>query len=368
MATKNNPNLAAGIAMQVVPTILWGDTAAGKTSSVRSLMQKLGRQFIHLNLSTRMPEDTGGFPNPDYEAGVVRMIPPSWVEEIDNGNGAILLDELTCTTPATLAGALTLLSDNMLGEYRLPDTTLKIAAANPPEQAPNAAPLPISIRSRFYHHEWETDRESLLAGFRNGCDWDAPDYPVVPDYWKDNLPYYGALIEQFLRSHSDALSQIPQDDLTMAFPQPRGYEFLCRSFSAAKACGFGDTSPVMKTLAQGCIGKPTGTEFMRFLATLDLIDPESILSGATEYEYVDRVDLNICLLTGLVQRLRQNCDEGRWINAANVFIEIGHHGEIETCLMAIRQFFSDTDNGGVRPAGWVPPQNVLAGIMEIMQS
>lgn len=51
-----------------------------------------------------------------------------------------------------------------------------------------------------------------------------------------------------------------------------------------------------------------------------------------------------------------------------MFIEIGKHGEIETCLMAIRQFFNDTTNGGVRPAGWVPPQKVLAGLMEIMQS
>ena len=358
-------NIPAGIAMQVVPTFLWGDTGAGKTSTTRALMQKLGRTFIHMNLATSVPEDVGGFPNPDYDNGVVRMMPPSWVLEMADGNGAILLDELTCTQPATLAGALTLLSDNMVGEYRLPDSTIKVAAANPPELAPNAMPMPASIRSRFYHHEWEIERETLLEGFRNGCQWKSPDFPIVPDHWEDNLPYCGALVEQFLRSHPDSLSRMPKDDLEMAFPNPRGYEFVTRAWAAAKACGYNDTAPVVKTLVQGCIGKPEAAEFMKFLATLDLIDPEAILSGREEYEYTDRIDLNICLLTSLIRQLRSNNEPDRWVNAASVFLEIGRQGEIETCLMCIRQLLMDESKGGVRPNNFMPPQEVLAGLMEI---
>lgn len=364
MATPNDP---AFVAMQVVPTILWGDTGAGKTSSVRSLMLALKKFFLHLNGATHVAEDFSGYPNPDFKAGVVRSMPPSWVEPFKDGNGCVMLDELTCTTQATLAGELTLLSDNMVGEYQLPPTTLKVAAANPPEQAPNAAPLPASIRSRFFHWTWAIDREALFEGFRNGCQWKAPALPLVPDWWADGLAKYGALVEQFLRSTPDCLSRMPADDSVMAFPQPRGWEFVCRTMAAASAAGFDDKSPMMKLLAEGCVGTAEASEFVRFLAKRDLIDAEAVLNGSLAYTYEKRVDLNICLLTGLVQGLRRDNSEERWCNAAKVFIAMGEQGEIETCLMAFRPFWNDTTKGGVRPAGWIPPKTIIGKLMEIAQ-
>lgn len=364
MATPNDPFF---IALQVVPSIAWGDTAAGKTSSIRALMQKLGKWFLHLNGATHVAEDFSGYPNPDFEAGVVRQMPPSWVENFKDGNGCVMLDEFTCTTQATLAGELTLLSDNMVGDHQLPPTTLKCAAANPPEQAPNSAPLPMSIRSRFFHWQWTTDREALFAGYRNGLKFEAPDFPLVPEWWQDGLAKFGALVEQFLRSAPDCLSQMPTDDSTMAFPQPRGWEFVIRTLTAASAAGYDDKSPMMKQLAEGCVGTAAASEFVRFLAKRDLIDAEAVLNGTLNYTYEKRVDLNICLLTGLVQGLRRDNSEERWCNAAKVFIEMGSQGEIETCLMAFRPFWNDTTKGGVRPAGWIPPKEIIGKLMEIAQ-
>lgn len=362
--SNTNPNAAAGISMQVCPTILWGETGVGKTSSIRSLMQALGRVFIHMNGATHVAEDFSGYPCPDFDAGIVRQLPPSWVKRLERGDGAILCDELTCTSQATLAGELTLLSDNLVGDYELPDTTLKVAAANPPELAPNSAPLPASIRSRFVHFDWVIDTEALLRGFRNGCDWDAPEWPIVPEHWEDNLAYYGALVEQFLRSHPDAVCRMPQDDTVRAFPNPRGYEFLIRTLAAAKACGFDDMSEVSQTIARGCVGDVEAAQFMKFMHTMDLVDPVAILSGTADYEFTDRVDLNICLVSGLIQQLRINTNEHRWLRAAEVFATMAENGEIETVLLGFRALWNDVNTDGVRPVGFLPP----AGIRNRLQA
>lgn len=357
----NHNNVAAGIAIQVLPTNLVGPTGAGKTASVRSLMEGLGRRFLHLNVATHVAEDFAGYPNPDYQAGVVRMMAPSWVLDAADGNAGILFDEITCGSGAALAGALTCLSDRMVGEYRLPDTTIMVAACNPPELAPNSAPLPASIRSRFAHFDWQIDAEQVRAGFRAGCHWDTPAWPVVPAGWQDNLPYYGSLVSQFLTAHSDLMSDMPKDDDVRSFPTPRTWHFLVRGMAAAKACGHHDKSSVHKEMAGACVGTVAGPQFMKFIATLDLIDPASILDGSAEYEYTDRVDLNICLVTSLVSHLRSRPGddaEDRWLRAAEVFCTLVDNGEIETVLLAFKSLWNDTKNNGVRPLGFVPPADV----------
>lgn len=357
---RPNVNAAAGIAMQVVCTLIWGATGVGKTASIFALFKALKRFTIHKNGATHVGEDFSGFPCPDFEAGVVRQIPPAWVKMCDDGNGAVIFDELTCTSPDTLAGELCVLSDNLVGDYRLPDSTLKVALANPPELAPNAAPLPASIRSRFAHFDWHIDDEALFAGFRNGCEWDAPEWPIVPSTWEDNLPYFGALVEQFLRSNPSAKVRMPKDDSERSFPTPRGYQFLCRTLAAAKACGYGDMSEVSQELAKGCIGEPEAAQFMRFLRTMELIDPAAILEGSATYTLTNRCDLNICLVTGIIQQLRNNTSKERWLRAAEVFATMAEGGEIETVLLCFRSLWNDTDNNGVRPVGMQCPQDIQA--------
>lgn len=365
MSIRNITNVAAGISIQVTPTMLVGETGAAKTASIRALMAALGRRFLHLNVATLQAEDFGGYPNPDYDAGVIRMMAPSWVLEAADGNSGILFDEIQSGTQAALGGALTCMSDNMVGDYRLPDSTLKVAAMNPPELAPNAAPLPASIRSRFAHYDWTIDSDAVIDGLRAGCLWEAPEWPVVPATYTDNLPYYGSLIGQFLSANRDMVSSMPKDDDVRSFPCPRTWAFLTHSLAAAKACGYQDKSPVHKDMAMACVGAVAGPQFLKFLATLDLIDPAAILDGSAVYEHTDRVDLNICLVTSLISQLRSRPGtddeaEERWCRAAEVFATLVEEGEVETVLLAFKSLWNDTDNKGVRPVGFVPPADLNA--------
>lgn len=364
---KPSHNAPFFLALQVVPSIAWGGTGVGKSASMEALAKALDRTFVPLLGATMAPEDLGGFPLPDYKAGVVRQMPASWADRTKDGKALVFCDEVTNVPSAVQAGMLSVLTERRVGDYQMPASTLFAAAANPPELCPNAVPLAPAMRSRFAHFDWHIDYEHWFAGLRGGCDWGAPEFPVVPPNWQDSLPQFGALVEAFLRSAPDCREKLPEDDETMSFPTLRTWHYLVRCFAAAQAAGYDSNSSIFKQLAFACVGDAAGSEFVRYWHHLDLVNPESILTGESKFEYVKRPDVLLCLLTGLVAGLRTNTSKDRWLRAAEVFIAVGTK-EIELFLLAFKPFWKSVKDGGVRPDGFVPPKPVLDRIMQLVKT
>jgi hypothetical protein len=359
-------NEAAYIAMQRVPTLITGGTGVGKTTVISQLAAAMGRSFHLLIGSTHLPEDFSGYPDADRELGVIRMLPTQWVEKFQDGNGFLLLDEFTCVPPTTMAAELSLITERRVGDYTLPETTIIVAACNPPELAPSGQALPPSMRSRFFHHNWQIDRTDLFKGFRNGLNWSAPDFPIVPDTDKLLWPKYGGLVEAFLRSAPDCMEKIPESDETMAFPNPRTWSYVVKLLAAAESCGHNLGSAVFSALVMGCVGDAAGSEFLRYLSTLDLVNPEEVLEGRVTFKYqADRPDLNICLLTGLVKELRTKSTAERWSRAAACFCDVGEH-EVETFLTQFKSLWNPVSKGGVRPDGFMPGAALQNRLMKLV--
>ncbi|NBV87908.1 MAG: hypothetical protein EBR88_00060 [Betaproteobacteria bacterium] len=273
---------------------------------------------------------------------------------------------MTNVAPATQAGLLSVITERRVGDYVMPASTLMIGAANPPHLCPNATPLAPAMRARFAHFDWEVDYDAWFDGLRAGCHWQPPQFPVVLETWTDQLAEFGSLVEAFLRSAPDCREKLPLDDETMSFPNCRTWTYLVRCFAAAAAAGLGRRDPVFNVLARACVGQAAGMEFCRYWHQLDLLDPESILSGAATYTYERRPDANICLLSGLVRGLRSNSTPDRWVAAAKVFITVGKN-EIESMLIQFRSFWNSQKDGGVRPDGWAPPADVMNEILSLVK-
>ena len=364
MATKN---VACFIALQVVPTFIWGGTGVGKTTVLQLLAEHLKRVSHLLIGSTHLPEDFSGYPDADREAGVIRMLPTSWVEKFKQGLGFLILDEFTTVQQNTMAAELSLITERRVGDHTLPESTIIVAAANPPELAPAGQALAPSMRSRFFHYQWVVDRDELFAGFRKGLKWNAPAFPVVPDNHKELYPKYGSLVEAFLRGAPDCLEKIPESDEVLAFPNPRTWSYIVKVLSAAEACGYTKGSLVFRQLVTGCVGDAAGGEFLRYMDQLDLIDAAAILDGSLTYEYTTRADLNICLLTALVKELRDNTTSERWTRAATAFCDIGDR-EVETFLTQFKSLWNPVAKGGVRPDGWMPTAKTMNRLMALVPS
>lgn len=364
-ATLNNdPGM---LACQVAPVLFRGGTGVGKSASMEALAAALERTFIPLLGSTHLPEDFSGYPTPDTGDGVVRMLPTSWVAKTRDGKGFVFIDELTNVPTATQAGLLSIITERRVGDYQMPISTIIVAACNPPELCPNAVPLAPAMRSRFVHFQWHVDWENWFAGLRSGCEWSAPNFPVVPDHWVDHLPQFGALVEAFLRSAPDCREKTPTDDETYSFPTLRTWTYLVRCFAAAESAGYEREDMMYKALALACVGDAAGLEFLQYWRKLDLVNPEKYLSGEESYEYERAPDKNICLLTGLVKALRAETTPERWMKAVQVFFEIGEH-EIESFLMQFRSLWRPVKEGGVRPDGWMPPADVLTKVQTLVAS
>lgn len=360
-------NEAAFIALQVVPTMLWGGTGVGKTTVLQALAAALGRTCHLLIGSTHLPEDFSGYPDADRQAGVVRMMPTSWVEKFMDGLGFLILDEFTTVPQNTMAAELSLITERRVGDHTLPATTIIVAAANPPELAPGGQALAPSMRSRFFHYDWQVDRTELFAGFRRGLEFSAPSFPKVPESHRELYPKYGGLVEAFLRGTPDCMEKIPESDEVRAFPNPRTWSYVVRVLAAAESVGHQKGSAVFRKLVTGCVGDAAGGEFLRYMDQLDLIDPKSIIEGSAEYTYQNRTDLNICLLTGLVRELRDMTDKERWNRAASVFCDVGER-EVETFLSQFKSLWNPVAKGGVRPDGYMPPASLLNRLMKLVPS
>jgi hypothetical protein len=367
MARTTLGNSPAFLAAQVVPTLVRGGTGVGKSSTWEALAAALERTFVPLLGATHLPEDFSGYPTPNHKEGIVNMMPTSWVKKTMDGKALVLVDEVTNVPSATQAGLLSVISERRVGDYVMPESTMVVGACNPPELCPNAVPLAPAMRARFFHHDWVVDYDHWFSGLRAGCEWTAPEFPIVPSHWRDFLPQFGSLAEAFLRAAPDCREKLPTDDETMSFPNCRTWTYLVKCFAAAAACDYDREHPMYKALALGNVGEAVGGEFLRYWRNLDLANPESFLSGDEQYQYVKRPDANICLLTGLVKGLRDNTSPDRWVNAAKVFVTVGEQ-EIESFLMQFKSFWRPIKDGGVRPDGWTPPKDVLAKLMALVQS
>jgi hypothetical protein len=366
MATQSTKNEACFIGLQVVPTIVWGGTGVGKTTVLSQLAGALGRNFHLLIGSTHLPEDFSGYPDADREAGVIRMLPTHWVDRFRDGAGFLLLDEFTCVPPTTMAAELSLITERRVGDYTLPESTIIVAAANPPELAPSGNALPPSMRSRFFHCHWEVDKNELFKGYRAGLSWSAPPFPVVPAEHRALYPKYGGLVEAFLRGNPDCMEKLPDSDETLAFPNPRTWSYVVKCLAAAESVGHQLGSPVFTTLVNGCVGDAVGAEFVRYLSQLDLVNPADVLAGTVKFKYQsDRPDLSICILTGLVKELRVETTTERWTRAAQVFCEVGEH-DVEVFLTQFKSLWNPVNKGGVRPDGWMPPAALLNRLMKLV--
>lgn len=357
-------NDALFVACQVVPSLVWGGTGVGKTQVLLALARAIGRRPRLLIGSTHLPEDFSGYPEADRQRGVTRLLPPDWVEEMMDGLGFLILDELTTVPDNVLAAELSVLTERRVGERTLPESTIMVAAANPPALAPGGRALPPSMRSRFYHHQWQIDREVLFGGFRNGLQWRPPEFRRVEPSHAELYPKWGSLVEAFLRGNGDCLERIPDSDEQLAFPNPRTWSYLVKCLAAAESVGYTRQSPVYRRLAQGCVGDAVGAEFVAYLDRLDLVDPAAVCDGTATYEYQSRPDINLCLLTGLVRELRTRSDGRRWANALRVFLDIGER-DVELFLTQWRPMWTKVSAGGVRPDNAMPDATALARLARL---
>ena len=144
-----------------LPTILWGVPGIGKSYRTEYISARLGLPYEVIFPATRQPEDASGAAIPTGKGGVkfVSLL-PGVSRLIQNKEGVLILDELSCARPAVQAAFLGVILDRRVGDEVLPPGIRILAAANDAEDAAGGWELEPPMANRLCHIDTPTPTDS----------------------------------------------------------------------------------------------------------------------------------------------------------------------------------------------------------------
>jgi len=316
MSQTNWAPLIAG-QVGVVPLSL-GIPGVAKTAFFESLAHTTGRRFIPYMLDQALPEDLKGYPlvqdiqvNGNAARAMVHVLEEARLRA-ESEPTVVLLDELTCAGHSIQAAALQWVNNPSPMSWMF-------AAANPPDKAAAGVDLTPPMVNRLCVIPWETPVEAIRQGWRNGLEFPAPDVPIVPANWRDYLPKWGCLVDDFIQRFPDRMEAYPRDPAKAAepYPTPRSWTNTVKLLAAAESVTADKN--VRRLLVNGCVGDGAGSEFTAFLETQALPDPEDVLADPQTLRLPRRGDLAVAIVRGILARVETDNSVERWERCCDVF-------------------------------------------------
>lgn len=243
------------------PTFLYGAPGVGKSDVVRQIAERvkdiLPGDLIDVRAVLLDAVDVRGIPhvvtNDDGTRSTV-WVPPGFLPSADDKPGILFLDELPNAAPMVQSALLQLVLDRELGEYKLPDGWVIVAAGNRVEDRAGSNRVIKSLCNRFGSHiTFEVSVE----------DWQS--WAVkhdVDDRVRSFINFRPALIHSF----------DPKSDEN-AFASPRSWAMLSAQLKEAP-------KRMVFPIASSCVGEGAAAEFVAFVETYaDLPDLDAIVSA-----------------------------------------------------------------------------------------
>lgn len=360
---------ALGICLAAnVPVVLWGPPGQGKTSVIEQLAEDLGLHLETVIASIREPSDFAGLPVVDAGAGTVTLAPPRWARELAAAErGVIFFDEMSTAPPAVQSAMLRVAVDRIVGDLPLPPATRVVAAANPPGVATDGWDLTPPLANRFCHLDWSLPATTLRDGFTYG--WPrvpVPHSDLAPDgpqpAVRPGVADAMRLVGIFLGTRPELVTRLPDSASAagFAFPTPRSWEMAARLYAAAT---WADAPGQVRTmLVGGCVGGPAAGEFLTYVSTLDLPDPEELLADPDSVRIAGRRSDIVHAVASSVWAVTdaRNTPE-RWNACGRVLARIADAGHADIAFATARYWARS------RPHGTLPDVAAMRSLAPILR-
>ncbi len=143
--------------------MLHGKPGVGKTDVVRQLAENAGARLFDLRLTTIEPQDLRGLPYYDHDQKRTVWYRPEDLP--DSGPAVLFLDELTAAPPTLQPTVYGLLQERRVGQHRLPDDVLVVAAGNGVEDGALAYEMGTALADRLVHVSVRASAQDWLTGY-----------------------------------------------------------------------------------------------------------------------------------------------------------------------------------------------------------
>ena len=254
-----------GLPIKTFPSaMLWGAPGVGKSQGVRQIAReiefKTNKKVIVTDVRLLLfnPVDLRGIPTSNAEKTLAVWLKPQifQMDESENVINVLFLDEISAAPPSVQAAAYQITLDRVIGEHRLPENCIVIAAGNRVSDKSVAYKMPKALANRLLHLDVCVD---------NGA-------------WQRWAATKGInqIVTGFLAYNPNCLIDSVGEDDANAFPTPRSWEMVSNILNVMD----NDLTQAYPLIC-GCVGNDVADELVLWAEVFDKIaSPEEICAGA----------------------------------------------------------------------------------------
>lgn len=220
----------------VRPVFIWGAPGIGKSALVQKFADEVGMECVSLLGSQLAPEDIIGVPQ--IADGVSRFCPPAMIARTEPY--CLFLDELNACSQEVQKAFYSLIHEQRVGEYIMPEGSIVVGAGNRAQDSAIVKTMSSALVNRMVHVHLQVSHRDWLEWA-----WKAEIHPLVLDY---------------LQLRPDHLwSQPPKHE--EPFSTPRSWHIFSDTLRS-----FGDdiTDDMFDGLAFGCLSPHHATQIKAF--------------------------------------------------------------------------------------------------------
>jgi hypothetical protein len=298
---------------------MWGPPGIGKSDIVAQVTNTFSNShLIDIRLSLWDPTDIKGIPYFDSNIGKMVWGAPNELPDDEMAkqydNIVLFLDEMNSAPPAVQAAAYQLILNRRVGQYKLPDNVIIVAAGNREGDKGVTYRMPAPLANRFVHIE-------LTVEFNDWFDW-AVDNKIH----KDVVGYM-----QF--SKKDLYDYNPRTS-SRSFATPRSWTFVSELLDDDL-----DTETTTD-LVSGAVGEGLAIKFLAHRkVAADMPDPTDVLSGKVKELRTKEISAMYSLTVSLCYELKEADEKGdkKFDSMVNNFLRFSMDNfETELVVMGIK--------------------------------
>lgn len=300
------------------PVFLWGPPGIGKSDVVKQIADTFDAPMIDVRLSLWEPTDIKGIPYFDSNQNKMVWGQPSELPDDEFAskyeNVVLFLDEMNSAAPSVQAAAYQLILNRRVGEYRLPDNVMIIAAGNREADKGVTYRMPSPLANRFVHLE-------MAVSFD---DW---------FQWAVNNNIHADVVGYLQFAKQDIYTFDPKAG-SRSFATPRSWTFV----SELLEDGLDDGTTT--DLVAGAIGEGLAVKFMAHRkVAANMPNPSDILAGKVKELKTKEISAMYSLTVSLCYELKEssNSNDKKFDTKVNNFLRFAMDNfDTEMVVMGIK--------------------------------
>jgi MoxR-like ATPases len=271
------------------PIFLWGPPGIGKSDIVAQITKSLTNSYlIDIRLSLWEPTDIKGIPYFDSNSNKMVWGAPSELPDeamaANYDHIVLFLDEMNSAAPAVQAAAYQLILNRRVGQYRLPDNVIIVAAGNREADKGVTYRMPAPLANRFIHLE-------MTVSFDDWFQW-----AVTNRIHKD--------VVGFLQFSKGDLYDFDPKSASRSFATPRSWSFVSELIEDGLEEG------TTTDLVAGAVGEGLAVKFMAHRkVAANMPNPSDILEGRVKEIKTKEISAMYSLTVSLCYELKEACDK-----------------------------------------------------------